>query len=370
VNLLFYVPQMAAYGGIERHVCSLAAAVAARGHTVCLLTTSNSLGAELRRELHHPLITFRELARPRGSAGAFAKIVWLLNEVRRGRKESWDVIYTNGQSALSRLVWCAAGPTTRIVHHHHNAADAPEQATWSRAFRHVLRRAPHLIGCSRATCAALNAAVGRVDARFLPYLTAQPVESSRIVDRTTARPLRFGFCGRLIPEKGIDAILALAHDDSLAEIEWHVHGAGEAYPPSRFAGQPRLVYHGAYHSAQEHARILLALDALVLFSTHNEGMPLSLIEAMSAGLPWIATARGGTRELAISPADSVVAPAGDGLSELRGGVRALADRILAGQTSRRRQRAAYDERFAPPVVAGLWLDFFSNPAAAVAPVSA
>lgn len=123
---------------------------------------------------------------------------------------------------------------------------------------------------------------------------------------------------------------------------------------------PRVVYHGAYDSAAQHGRILLALDALVLFSTHNEGMPLSLIEGMSAGLPWIATDRGGTRELAVSPADSLVAAAAAPLPELRGGVRLLADRILAGTTSRRRQRAQYDEQFAPVVVAGRWLDFFRS----------
>jgi glycosyltransferase involved in cell wall biosynthesis len=360
MNFLFYAPQMAAYGGIERHVCSLAAAAAARGHTVRLLTTSNSLGPELRRELDHPLISFRELGRPRGSAGSISKIIWLLNEVRCSRDRSWNVIYTNGQSGLSRLLWHAAGPGTRVVHHHHNAADAHEQTTWSRSFRNVLKRAPLLVGCSRATCAALNAAVDRDDAQFLPYFTACPVDHSRITGRPPGRPLRFGFCGRLIPEKGIDAILALSHEAALSDIEWHIHGAGEAYPPSRFAGQPGLVYHGAYHSAEEHARALLALDAIVLFSTHNEGMPLSLIEGMSAGLPWIATDRGGTRELAMSPADSLVAAADASLSELGGNARAMADRILAGTTSRPRQRANYDEQFAPSIVADLWLDFFQS----------
>ena len=360
MNFLFYVPQMAAYGGIERHVCSLAAAAAAQGHSVRLITTGNSLGPELRRELDHPRIRFRELGRPRGSAGTLVKILWLLNEVRVGRGQSWDVIYTNGQSALSRLVWAAASPRTRIVHHHHTAADAAEQATWSRSFRKVLQRAPSLVGCSRATCLALDAATGRRDTRFLPYLTACPLESSPIGERAPGSPLRFGFCGRLIPEKGINAILALANDDRLPDIEWHIHGAGEAYPPSRFAGQSRLVYHGAYHSVGDHARILLGLDALVLFSTHNEGMPLSLIEGMSAGLPWIATDRGGTRELAVSPADSLLAPAASSLMQLGGSVRVLADRIRSGATSRRRQRAGYEQFFAPPAVATLWLAFLET----------
>lgn len=360
MNLLFYVPQMAAYGGIERHVCGLAAAAAADGHTVRFLTTSNSLGPELRGALQHPRISFHELGRARGSAGTLAKIFWLLREVRHSRDLPWDVIYTNGQSGLARLVWSAAGTNTRVVHHHHTAADAAEQATWTSVYRHVLRHAPRLVGCSRATCAALNAATGRTDAHFLPYLTACPVEAGWISERTPGRRLRFGFCGRLIPEKGIDTILALAQAPELADVDWHIHGAGTAYPSARFAGMPRVVYHGAYDSAAQHGRILLALDALVLFSTHNEGMPLSLIEGMAAGLPWIATDRGGTRELASSAADCLVVPAATRPSKMSGQVRQLADRILAGATSRRRQRDQYDQHFAPAAVTRLWLEFFTT----------
>lgn len=360
MNLLFYVPQMAAYGGIERHACGLAAAAAADGHAVRFLTTSNSLGAELRASLRHPLISFRELRRPRGAAGLLTKLVWLLREIHGRRHERWDVIYTNGQSGLARLAWRAAGPGTRIVHHHHNAADAAEQTTWSRAYRQMLRRAPRLVGCSRATCTALNAATQRSDAHFLPYLTASPIPAAGLAERPPGPRLRFGFCGRLIAEKGIDAILALAQADGLEDLDWHIHGAGEAYPAARFAGLARVTYHGAYDSAEQHGRILGDLDALVLFSTHNEGMPLSLIEGMSAGLPWIATDRGGTRELALSPADCLVARPDAALPDLRAGVRQLADRIRAGQTSRRRQRAQYDAQFAPAVVAARWIDFFRS----------
>lgn len=359
MKLLFYVPAMAAYGGIERHVCGLAAAAAVSGHTVCLLTTSDSLGPDLRRELAHPGITFRELRRPRGSAGPLRKIFWLLNELRLARATSWDVVYTNGQSGLARLVWLAARPSSRVVHHHHTAADPAEQLTWSPFYRHVLRRAAHLVGCSRATSAALDSAVGRTNAVFLPYLAACPVSADQIPARPPARPLRFGFCGRLIPEKGIAALLALSREPTLADIEWHIHGAGAAFPPSYFADNPRIVYHGAYHSTAEHARALLALDAITLFSTHNEGMPLSLIEGMSAGLPWIATDRGGTRELATSAEDCIVIPADATPSDFVNRARLLADRIQSGITSRTRQRSHYDSRFAPPVVSARWLEFFN-----------
>jgi glycosyltransferase involved in cell wall biosynthesis len=357
VNTLFYAPQMAAYGGMERHICSLAALTAQRGHRVTLLTTSNSLGADLRTELDHPLISLHELPAARNQAGKIRKLQWLLAEVIRARRQSWDLVYTNGQSALARVVWSAARNSARRIHHHHTAADAGEQATWSRGFRNVLRNVPELVACSCATRDAINHAVKRTNTVYLPYLTRCPVDASAVADRVPRETLHFGFMGRLIKEKGIDVICRLSAEPSLAHITWHLHGAAPDYPPEFFQAWPRIVYHGAYVGAAAQAAALAHLDAIVLFSTHNEGMPLSLIEAMSAGLPWIATDRGGTRELAISPADSVVVPHPASDIDLRAAVSELSLRIRNRVTSRVAQRQAYDANFSPAVVGARWMEF-------------
>lgn len=358
MNILAYAPQMAAYGGMERHVCDLACLLAGRDHSVTLLTTSNSLAASLREQLQAQSVTLRELHRSRGQAGRLEKSVWLLREVMRSEPVRWDLIYTNGQSALARIVWLAARPHTRIVHHHHTAGDEAEQASWSRAFRGVLERAPELVACSRATQQALAEALRRDDVQFLPYLTSAPVAAAAVHDRTIppGARLNFGFAGRLVAEKGIDQICALSRIESLSDIQWHIHGAGPAYPPGFFAEFPNITYHGPYSAGPQQAQLLQNLDALVLFSSHNEGMPLSLIEAMSAGLPWIATDRGGTREMAVDPANAIVVPAPASLNALAVAVRDMADRIRAGQTSRTAQRRAYDEFFSPAVVSVAWCD--------------
>lgn len=349
---------MAAYGGMERHICSLAALTARRGHRVTLLTTSNSLGDDLRAELNHPLISLRELPAARNRAGKFRKLRWLLSEVWRARREKWDIVYTNGQSALARVVWYAAPGTARHIHHHHTAADAGEQATWSNGFRNVLRDVSELVACSCATRDAINHAVKRTNTVYLPYLTRCPVDASLVSDRTPpSGTLHFGFMGRLIREKGIDAICRLSTDPVLAHITWHLHGAGPDFPPEFFQNYPRIVYHGAYVGADAQAAALNQLDAIVLFSSHNEGMPLSLIESMSAGLPWIATDRGGTRELAIDPANCIVVPFPSSESALRTAVLEMSSRLQSGQTSRTAQRKVYDTHFAPAVVGERWMDF-------------
>jgi len=359
MNILIYVPQMAAFGGMERHVCDLAVVLASREHAVRMLTTSNSLSPELRRGLTERGITLRELARSRGRAGRWLKGVWLLREALRSETTRWDLIYTNGQSALARVAWFAARPHTRIVHHHHTAADAREQATWSASFRRVLKRAPEIVACSRATQQALSRALHRKDIKYHPYLTTTPVAAESVRDHIPASDakLHFGFTGRLVAEKGIAAICALSRLEPLADITWHIHGAGAAFPPDYFLDYPNVVYHGPYSNGPQHADTLLALDALVLFSSHNEGMPLSLIEAMSAGLPWIATDRGGTREMAVSENNCLVIEPSPSLETMADAVRKMANRIRQGATSRREQRRTYDRIFSPPVVSHAWCNY-------------
>lgn len=354
---------MAAYGGMERHICSLAAAAAAEDHEVTLLTTSNSLGPDLREEMNSPLITLRELDIGRGAAGKLTKLAWLVRETLRLKRKSWDIVYTSGQSALARTVWAAASGKSRIIHHHHTAADAGEQQSWSVHFRKVVKLAPELIGCSRTTADALNRAAGRTDATFLPYLTRCPVAESQVIDSEAQSTLNFGFLGRLVTEKGIDIMCRLSQDPVLSDIKWHLHGESPAFPPSYFKDFPNITYHGAYRGTAAQAAILLALDATVLFSTHNEGMPLSLIEAMSAGLPWIATDRGGTREMSVTPDNSIVIPHPANDADIRQGILEMASRIRSGKTSRILQRKAYNAHFAPDHVSRLWLDYFrSKPA--------
>lgn len=360
MKILIYVPQMAAYGGMERHLCLMAEALSEAGHLVALVTTSNSLADEWRQRLRAASVDLREMPAARGTASGSAKAWWLIRRALALRRRRWDVIYTNGQGALARLVWLAARSRTRRVHHHHTAADAAEQRTWTPGFRRVLARAGELVGCSRFTADQLNAATGRTDAVFLPYLTETAFHFTPVPPPPADRPLRFGFMGRLVGTKGVETILSLAADPACADIEWHIHGAGPDYPPERFAFLPRLVYHGSYANPAQQAAALAGLDAVALFSVHNEGMPLSLIETMAAGLPWVASARGGTPELAESAANCELVDRPEVYENCRAATLRLASRIRAGETSRAAQRAVWETRFAPAVVRAQWIEYLSG----------
>ncbi len=360
MNLLIYGPQFAAYGGMERHLCLVAEAAAQAGHRTALLTTSNSLAADWRERLRTAGVDLRELPAARGTAGGVAKAWWLLRQTLALRATRWDVIYTNGQGALAQIVWLAARRGSRRLHHHHTAADTAEQRTWTPGFRRVLADAGELVGCSRYTAERLDEATGRRDARFLPYLTETAFVTPPPAAPSAGATLRFGFLGRLVSTKGLDTILRLAADPACDGIEWHIHGAGPDYPPERFADVRHLTYHGAYTGPAQQAAALVDLDAVVLFSVHNEGMPLSLIETMAAGLPWVASARGGTPELAESAGDCELVQHPEDYDECRAAVLRLAARLHDGLTSRAAQRAVWERRFAPAVVRAQWLEFLTK----------
>lgn len=353
---------MAAYGGIERHVCVLAEEAAKRNHHVRLLTTSNSLDEAARGRLLGYGVDFRELPRARDAVSQMGKLLWLTKETFTAKLQGWDLIYTNGQSSLASVVWRAAGRRTRIIHHHHTAADTGEQATWAPGFRKVLARAPEVVGCSVATCENIAAAIGRRGVRFLPYFTACPVQRDEVQDRTytSGQPLAFGFIGRLIATKGVGMLCTLSQKSELSAVSWHIYGSGPEYPESYFQAYPRVRYHGSYRDMTRYGEILRELDAVALFSQHNEGMPLSLIESMSAGLPWIASDRGGTRELAASADNCVVVQNPTDVDSILADTLALIERLYSGKTSRLAQRAVYDERFAPERVAEQWFAYFEG----------
>jgi glycosyltransferase involved in cell wall biosynthesis len=93
------------------------------------------------------------------------------------------------------------------------------------------------------------------------------------------------------------------------------------------------------------ARLLPAAD-LFLLTSISEGIPLTLIEAMAAGLPVVATEVGGVGEVVVDECTGLLAPSGDDAA-LAARVIRLADdpalRRRLGQAGRARARAVFSE---------------------------
>ena len=59
--------------------------------------------------------------------------------------------------------------------------------------------------------------------------------------------------------------------------------------------------------------MLPAFDVFALSSQH-EGLPISLLEAMAAGVPCVATSVGGVPEVINNGSEGLLVPAGDGIA--------------------------------------------------------
>jgi glycosyltransferase involved in cell wall biosynthesis len=130
------------------------------------------------------------------------------------------------------------------------------------------------------------------------------------LDKFTTRPaglatarsrFRVGCVGRLVPAKDhVTLIRAFALVTSvMPDAELHILGDGPCRPlisetAESFGIANRVFLHGVSHDV---AGFLSTLDLFVL-SSIDEGLPISLMEAMAAGLPVVSTRLPGLTELA------------------------------------------------------------------------
>ena len=179
------------------------------------------------------------------------------------------------------------------------------------------------------------------------YGTAEPPAAldAAYAARETRSPVRFGFLGTLMPEKGIDVLVDAFATLPAGRAELHVFGvsvepAFEAAVRAR-GGHPDVRWRGAVAHA-ERWRALAEVDVLVVPSTWYENAPLAIHEALRAGVPVIGSAIGGIPELVRARRDGTPLPRGRRRGARRvpaaGGRRPDVRRALARARSRHRRR--------------------------------
>ncbi|HZM53302.1 MAG TPA: glycosyltransferase [Vicinamibacteria bacterium] len=145
---------------------------------------------------------------------------------------------------------------------------------------------------------------------------------------------RVGFVGTLAPHKGVDVLIRAFRSLPGADLTLDLHGslithAGYVAELRRAAdGDPRIRFHGPFAEGEQ-PRVLSAIDLLALPSVWWENSPLTVLEALAAGIPVVASAIGGLPEIVAHGDTGLLVPASDA-EALR---RALADitegRVLA-----------------------------------------
>ena len=287
-------------GAADRNEGDLRGAAAARGLRMEVIPS-------LRRAIH-----------PWRDAQAWWRILRIL------RREEADLLHTHtakagalGRSAAwienhrRRLMAVATGcpvQLCRTVHTFHgHVLEGYFGARSSRVFLGIERWLARRTGCLIAVSPAVRDELVRLGVASPARITVVPLglHLERMLDlpppSADAEPLTVGLVGRLVPVKNHELFLALAKawgQSGLPAVRFEVIGDGERRAElearARALGVQATVRFTGW--AQDMAEVYRRLD-IVCLTSWNEGTPVSLIEALAAGRPVMATDVGGVRDV-------------------------------------------------------------------------
>ena len=206
--------------------------------------------------------------------------------------------------------------------------------------------------------------------RVIPFLTSDsPTPRPQIRTAPAYQPLRIIFLGRLVEQKRPDCLVrawpALSTHPALQGARLDIHGNDPSGAMARALREwvaesglaERIGIHGEYRP-EDLPRLLDQCDLVVLPSLW-EGLPLVLIEAMSRGVPFVATAAGGTEELGEGNPDVKVT--GTEWESFAAGLVEMAGRVRAGQVNPVRLHDWSEQRYGYLAVSQRWLSCLHQP---------
>lgn len=291
-------------GGPVSHVLNLAPRVAQAGATVRLLCATPEVAAQARR------LGIDAVSNPLRSKADVTSAARLWPRLRGA-----DIVHTQDRRALLLCGPAARGlARTRLVHTYHGL---PEELAGlpgrpeARPAGPPLRAAWKLHGHLRleALLVRLGAVVvpSHALANFLishGFPTARVhVVPSRIDIRRDApgpphRPVRLATAARLERHKGVDVLLdACARlTDWTGQVHLDIYGEGAC----RIELEQRAAAHGldvTFHGNVANVRDRLLEADIFVLPSRGENLPITILEAMAAALPVVATRVGGVAEL-------------------------------------------------------------------------
>jgi phosphatidylinositol alpha-1,6-mannosyltransferase len=372
-------------GGMERHAELLATGLSARGHRVNVVTTAHPDGRTTDR------IGDVDVVYVPGTTWRRDEPQWWAETYERLRAahadEPVDAVVSLASGALGWLARARADlgvPTVVVLHGslrgelRRTRSGARTVRGWSRLARTVWRSVPLLVRWRRAAGAVARWApvTEAVAAGASPELGVPPDrmtvvppgvdverfrpdpmvgEAWRAASGLSADDRVLALVAPLEPATGVAvAVEALALlDTRLDDVVLLIAGAGADSAAlrrrARALGVGSQVRFLGPVGHDELAAVLAAADLFVLPALDEEGLPLSALEASTAGLPVVASDVPGVREAVVDGVTGVLVPPGSA-DALAGAVEEL-----LSDTARRRElgkqgRVHAEQRFSQAVV--------------------
>nr|WP_231134445.1 glycosyltransferase [Motilibacter deserti] len=233
---------------------------------------------------------------------------------------------------------------------------------WARTRALLLRADAHVaVGEGSARRMEDFYALGRGSVRSVP----NGVPDVELPARAPRERLVVGSLGRLDGQKAYDVLLRAAARVEGVDVEVVGEGA-ERERLEALAGELGLQGRVRLPGWSERSRDALAGFDVFCLPSRAEGFPLSIVEAMLAGLPVVATAVGGVPEAVLDGRTGLVVPRDD-VDALAGALRALRDdvglRDRLGKAGRERALAGLTADAMAAAYSAIWSDVVARPRA-------
>jgi glycosyltransferase involved in cell wall biosynthesis len=262
-----------------------------------------------------------------------------------------------------------AGPSARlagvpsIVSTRHSLVAPPRKRTMERKYRIAAKFCDWIVGICDATTANIREAGSAPDPKIVRvYNGAAPVICPPVEQRVPKSRFTLLYVGRLQPVKNLGCMLEAFRGarEQLPDVELWIVGDGvqrvELEQQSAALGlEANVKFWGQQLDV---APFYASADAFIM-SSISEGLPMSLLQALSAGLPVIVTDVGGMAEVARLSRAGTVVPVSD--------TRAMAAAIVQMALNPEQRQAfsqdgaaAFQSHFTLPVMVEEYMRLYRN----------
>jgi glycosyltransferase involved in cell wall biosynthesis len=340
-------------GGAEILVAQLCRLQRSHGHDVSVIAYSNlgTLGEGLVAEGFSVAVL--------GEAPLAKTFIRFVGELRRLRP---DVVHChNPAPTLQAAIPARLSGAKSVIATRHSLVAPPYDMKEEKAFNFAARFCDWVVGICDATCDNLRHVPGAHKEKIVRvYNGVDPVEPAEPHAKGGFTLL---FVGRLAPVKNLSTLIratALAlpripglklwlvgHGHERESLESLVHELGVAESVT-FWGE-RLDVAGFFATADVYC-----------MSSVSEGLPMSLLQAMSVGLPTIVTDVGGMAEVVKNSKAGLATPVGDAAAMADSIVRMAGDESLR-DTFAQNARSAYAENFTLDRMDQAYMNLYCRP---------
>lgn len=190
----------------------------------------------------------------------------------------------------------------KIIYHNHGGRFKKFYADYPTQVRKVLDHVDCIVALSADWKRYFSEELKYPRVEVIPNIVSRPVPASRPTGRAAGEPFRLTFLGKIMQEKGVYDLLELLDTQRAryeGKVKLTVGGNGETEQFKKFVADRKLdtmVEFAGWITGEDKDRLLRNTDAFILPS-YYEGVPISILEAMSYGKPVISTRVGGIPEI-------------------------------------------------------------------------